>query len=378
MARYKKDQGQPLEFLRDLYETMPDGFIELRLKENGAKGKMLRRSFAGNVHKAAKFVDAYADRRDKTAIYFGVGKRKEQTDGTKANVLGVTALWADVDCDKQGWDTKATVEALYRLPGILQPSALVFSGGGLHAYWFLKDPVLFDGLSEKARREAIEDVEDANRSMQRLVSSDRVHDVSRVLRCPGSFNTKGSPKGVECVFRFRWHKGLLSGLADAADDYGKVLGPDGFVHPSKLPKPKNAKVDMMTAYEMAFNFDKKGRQRQYKDLWELCRMGATPPYIGLDEAVLRATALLHMDGVPEATIVNEVMRDATAIKQRDEGMSDWRWSEDKQREFITDKLRRFEPKFKAYKARQSALKRAQKKAEKGKAGDAADQNNRRG
>ncbi len=62
------------------------------------------------------------------------------------------------------------------------PSAVVFSGHGLHAYWFLKD------------FQPAPDIVQHNKLIERALESDHVHDAPRLLRLPGTFNMKpGEP-----------------------------------------------------------------------------------------------------------------------------------------------------------------------------------------
>jgi len=68
-------------------------------------------------------------------LYFGVATR--EGGGTKSHCREIPALWTDIDFKDQP-EQKAK-ERLNQFP--LQPSAIVESGGGLHIYWLLRDPV---------------------------------------------------------------------------------------------------------------------------------------------------------------------------------------------------------------------------------------------
>jgi hypothetical protein len=135
----------------------------------------------------------------------------------------------------------------------------------------------------------------------------------------------------------------------------------------------------MKAFELAFNFHAGRSKRQgvktQDDIWDRCRMGGAPPYIGLDEAVLLSTALYHVtcDEAHDDVIVNEVMKYAIEVKARDEGLGDWRWSEARQREFIEDKLVRFKEKWKRQKVLLRKKRREEMKAAKEQARDTTGQ-----
>lgn len=69
------------------------------------------------------------------------------------------------------------------------PSVLVDSGGGVHAYWLLREPWMLD--SDDARQ-AAEIVQRA--WVQQVISADpTVHDLVRILRVPGTRNFKYDP-----------------------------------------------------------------------------------------------------------------------------------------------------------------------------------------
>ena len=88
-----------------------------------------------------QFAAQFDDKRNGYSVYFGVAKRRREGGG-KQDVLGVTALWADIDTVNLGWDTDKCAKILHDAPREVSPSALIHSGGGLHAYWFLKSPLM--------------------------------------------------------------------------------------------------------------------------------------------------------------------------------------------------------------------------------------------
>ncbi len=159
----------------------PGETIEVRaLDTDGRPGP---RAWFAEPHRAA----AYAMRLAAGwHVYYGVCPRR-RGGGKKAAVTSVAALWADVD-DKRFPDGRAG--ALAALAGFpLSPTWLVDSGGGLQAYWSLDRPLLIAGdPTAVARVEGL-----LQRLYARLGGLDRVQDVSRVLRLPGTHNRKYSP-----------------------------------------------------------------------------------------------------------------------------------------------------------------------------------------
>jgi hypothetical protein len=157
-----------------------DGLVELRALPS--KARIFARPDA-----TAVLEQFLSDHREENC-YFGVATRRDATGGDLAHCLHLGALFADVDF-------KRTPEAgardrLARLA--LPPSAVVHSGGGLHLYWCLREPV---GLPDEAER--------AKALLRRLafaLGGDlAAAEPARVLRVPGTLNRKpeyGAPRPV--------------------------------------------------------------------------------------------------------------------------------------------------------------------------------------
>jgi len=147
--------------------------IEIRHKLPG-EGQPMCKKFFANPAEAAR----YAVSREGDEVYAGVAPRLGE-NGTKTGVTCLCALWADYDL-KHGHTRESRLQQLMDLP--YHHSILVWSGGGWHPYWLLKTPA--EGSEELERAELI---------MQRLaegLGGDPVHDHSRILRAPGTFNHK--------------------------------------------------------------------------------------------------------------------------------------------------------------------------------------------
>lgn len=127
--------------------------------------------------------------RDGTGIYFGVCTRREGvTSGSQANVVECPALWVDIDCAKQGITGDQATSALAYLP--CPPAIVVNSGGGLHAYWVLEEAA--DVSPDGEHREI---VTTALRRLAMVLAGDMAcAEVARILRLPGTHNTKAATK----------------------------------------------------------------------------------------------------------------------------------------------------------------------------------------
>jgi hypothetical protein len=92
-------------------------------------------------------------------------------------------------------------DALTIIPEVLPPTLVVATGNGAHAWWLFKEPYLFDGQEERkaaarlvARWQTLLSLNAAARGW----AFDRLLDLARILRIPGTVNTKdpAHPKPV--------------------------------------------------------------------------------------------------------------------------------------------------------------------------------------
>lgn len=157
-------------FLTALY-AQAAGVIELRALPSGAQ------CFAafGAGARGSQFIAEHASEN----LYFGVATRRDATGGHLANCRHLGALFTDVD-----FKHTAESEIRARLAHVLlPPSAIVHSGGGLHCYWFLREPLALpdDAIPAKAllRRLAVY-----------LGGDLPAAEPARILRVPGTWNHK--------------------------------------------------------------------------------------------------------------------------------------------------------------------------------------------
>lgn len=120
--------------------------------------------------------------------------------GYAASAVCMPALWLDLDLAGPAHEKKGLPKTMDELTRILdalphKPSWLIKTGGGLHAYWLLEEPWVFETAEERDRAAAI------IRGWQNLAidlavnmgfSLDATHDLSRVLRPVGTVNHKYS------------------------------------------------------------------------------------------------------------------------------------------------------------------------------------------
>ncbi len=131
-----------------------------------------------------------------TDVYFGVhpsaaipannaqGKpaAPEAVRSQIASIAAINCLFSEFDKDKGA--TLATIEALTPAPNVV-----VFSGGGWHCYWLLKDSFFLRTDADLAR------AQDLQRRWVVFTGGDKgAKDLPRVLRVPGTFNGKPERK----------------------------------------------------------------------------------------------------------------------------------------------------------------------------------------
>lgn len=100
----------------------------------------------------------------------------------KENIAEIVTAHTEVDAKSIMVPLDDVIAAIQNLPH--PPSVVVRSGNGLHLYWLLSEGIAADP-------ESIARVEALNAQLGDLVGGDPVHDVTRLLRVPGTHNSKG-------------------------------------------------------------------------------------------------------------------------------------------------------------------------------------------
>jgi len=158
-----------------------------------------------NVESAIQFAESLRERD----LYVGVGLSSQDHGSARRcpsnEVAGIVGLWADLDLKSDAHPKAAlpaTVEdAMTILPDEFPPTFVVRTGNGAHAWWLFREPLVFESDEDRRNAGAL-----ALRwqSLLRLNAAahgwafDRLADLARVLRVPGTKNCKDSanPKPV--------------------------------------------------------------------------------------------------------------------------------------------------------------------------------------
>jgi hypothetical protein len=132
-----------------------------------------------------KYVMSFLQKWNKPGrgLFFCVGTMKTGAKRNKENIVETIGLHADLDF--KDIDLGYTCGQIVRKLQVLQypPAAIVFSGNGLHCYWLFKEPM--------ETQPSVDRIEAALKQLADLVAGDlAVCEISRVMRMPGTHNTK--------------------------------------------------------------------------------------------------------------------------------------------------------------------------------------------
>ena len=174
------DYAESVAFLAWLFADT-EGAVELRaIRSEGGAVSVFTRD--------PETVATFCRRHDGPGrgLYLGAATRTAGiAKGDREHCLELPALWSDIDCVARSIDQDEAISALLSLPH--PPSCIVDSGRGLHPWWKLKEPL---DLSDPKGDEAVIAV---LRQLAGVCGGDlKVCDIARVMRLPGTLNTKGA------------------------------------------------------------------------------------------------------------------------------------------------------------------------------------------
>ena len=189
--------------LLDLVQPADGWFCITGIKTAGD----VRQELVATREEADKIISQFAQQQRN--IFFGVAKYETGANRTKENVNALKAFWLDIDCGEakaevdphtgrpDGYIDQAVgltaLEDFCEVVGLPQPT-IVNSGRGIHAYWPLAEEVTRAEWEQVATR-----FQQVCRT-QNFYVDDKVFEVARILRVPGTFNYKGDePLPVEIM-----------------------------------------------------------------------------------------------------------------------------------------------------------------------------------
>ncbi len=184
-------------FLNTLFEqSLKYHYGEIEIRSFPREGKAGASFYNSPVEAAEKAFDLCKSEID---VYFGVNPR-DGRGGRKENVKYLTSFHSEIDYGEEGHQKpsrfRSYEEALNAIRKfLLEPTIIIHSGGGVHCYWVLTEPL-------QVQDHGIETLEGINKSLSLALGGDPgTQDISRLLRVPGTYNFKNpnNPKPVTMV-----------------------------------------------------------------------------------------------------------------------------------------------------------------------------------
>jgi hypothetical protein len=211
------------EFLRRRFASARDELFVLVWAKKGKHSDWFRVS---RLNKAEHLLRPFCE-RDAGDVYVGVALSPNDfgpKNRCKAeDIAGIVAFWIDIDIRHDAHkrqDLPATrEEALDLLQSFpLEPTEIVDSGHGLHVWWLLVRPWLFQDENEREKAASL------SRRFQHVLKQiakargwyiDSTADLPRILRLPGTFNHKPDDRVPVRMLRSDGPRYTLSQLRDA-------------------------------------------------------------------------------------------------------------------------------------------------------------------
>lgn len=163
------------EIISHAYRLLPYIFAEDDIIEIRTLGAQRVREWT-NLKDAPDIIADLTKLGGGTDMYFGANPRNVKGGGEAKHVSIARCLYADFDGGTTVEQAKMRIEESL----IPEPTAIVATGGGVHAWWRLSEPCL-DMDIHCAHQKAL---------ASRLGSDKCIHDAPRLMRLPGFVNTK--------------------------------------------------------------------------------------------------------------------------------------------------------------------------------------------
>jgi hypothetical protein len=241
-------------------------------------------------------------------LFFCVGTVPSGCRRAKDAVAETIGLHADIDF--KNVDLNYSRDDIVRKLKALTypPSVIVFSGGGLHCYWLFKEPM--------ETQPNIERIETALKLLADLVAGDlAVCEVSRVLRLPGTHNTKeGAWTEVEVLSLDGRRHYELDDLEEWLSEVSPIL-----LRKSRERAVTAGETDVFMEYAKQYGI--KGRIDVEQRLANMMYMGGGLSSIHVTQR--SCTASLLNGGVPVEEVVERVLV-ATRAAAGEYGVR-WNW-----------------------------------------------------
>ena len=130
--------------------------------------------------------------------YLALAEYRDYKTRTADNAVSAAAFWLDIDCGPEkaasgrGYENPDEASKALHVFGtrakLPRPTHVVHSGGGLHVYWAVDQPIEREVWQAHARK-----LKEVAKACQFLADPSRTADIASVLRMPGTLNYKYDP-----------------------------------------------------------------------------------------------------------------------------------------------------------------------------------------
>lgn len=196
-AAGQQDFRAASDFLRSIFVGQESGVLAIFCKPNNV-------SYFSHFDRAGWHSDASFNAmqlRDHFNVYFAVGVQGDRPDkgrGKEVGVISLPGFWADIDVLGPNHAALALPPTIEDAMCILQavpfkPTVIVYTGGGIQAYWLFKELWGFDSDKERKKAKVLSKAFQKhlqNAAINSGWTMDGTADLCRLLRLPGTYNRK--------------------------------------------------------------------------------------------------------------------------------------------------------------------------------------------
>jgi hypothetical protein len=203
-----RDYSAAADFLSELFGgELTEGAVEIRACPNDNVSLPAKSLFTRDLDDVTLFLQRHDI--DGMGCYYGVCTRQMgKASGRRDNLDELRSLWSDVDFKRLGPEYQtddAIVAMAHALP--YPPSVMIRTGGGVHLIWLLDETL--NVSPDRSGAGALEmTIVDSLKRLAGVVGGDiRVCDLARILRLPGTVNSKpGVEDGLCRVLHADWER----------------------------------------------------------------------------------------------------------------------------------------------------------------------------
>lgn len=260
------------DFFSVLYDGVNSGHITI--SNYDSNGKL--RSFHVPIQELHTIEPKVKLLTEKSNVYFGVGLRKPQLNvsqrGAKNDITALTSLFLEIDIDggnhkKENLPTYEEAMAVLDTFS-LEPAIVNHSGGGLHVYYLLDEPIYLE--AEEDRKQASSLLKRLENVIHELLShkgkvADSVAELSRVLRPPGTLNHKYDPPREVKTIHFKENRYSQEEVLETIEEFEDMLN----IQQKEDLEPQVIEQDFSTSDKALIKMIRKSKQgTKFKKLFD--------------------------------------------------------------------------------------------------------------